>query len=74
MRVAFAAKLNAARAILGWSQTELGKRAGLIQRAVRQVEIAAVQARLSTQAQLIGAFKLLVSGDLLAGPRRAAQK
>jgi transcriptional regulator with XRE-family HTH domain len=91
MRVALAAKLKAARAILGWSQTELGKRAGVTQRAVHQIEIAAVQARLSTQAQLNeairragiwfeplprGGFKLLVSGNLLAGPRRrpAAQR
>jgi transcriptional regulator with XRE-family HTH domain len=37
-RKAFAAKLRAARAVLGWSQSKLAQRAGLTQRAVHKLE------------------------------------
>ena len=37
-RLAFAAKLRIARAALGWSQSELGARAGLTQRAIHKLE------------------------------------
>ena len=37
-RKIFAAKLRAARAILGWSQGKLAERAGLTQRAVHKLE------------------------------------
>ena len=37
-RLAFAAKLRTSRAVLGWSQSELGFRVGLSQRAVHKIE------------------------------------
>src|SRR3569623_377888 len=37
-RLAFAAKLRMSRAVLGWSQSELGFRVGLSQRAVHKIE------------------------------------
>ncbi len=37
-RCAFAAKIRVARAVLGWSQSELASRAGLTQRAVHKLE------------------------------------
>ena len=37
-RQAFAAKLRMSRAVLGWSQSELGFRVGLSQRAVHKIE------------------------------------
>jgi transcriptional regulator with XRE-family HTH domain len=37
-RKVFAAKLRAARAVLGWSQGKLAERAGLTQRAVHKLE------------------------------------
>src|SRR5262245_65938089 len=47
-----AAKVRAARAVLGWSQTKLGKRVGLTQRSVYLLERGAVQVRKSTAAAL----------------------
>lgn len=35
---AFAAKVRAGRAVLGWSQTELARRVGLTQRAIHKLE------------------------------------
>jgi transcriptional regulator with XRE-family HTH domain len=37
-RLAFAAKLRLCRAVLGWSQSELGFRVGLSQRAAHKIE------------------------------------
>ena len=37
-RYAFAAKIRLARAVLGWSQSELGFRVGLTQRAIHKLE------------------------------------
>ena len=37
-RLAFAAKVRLSRAVLGWSQSELGLRVGLSQRAVHKIE------------------------------------
>jgi transcriptional regulator with XRE-family HTH domain len=37
-RCAFAAKIRVARAVLGWSQSELAAQAGLTQRAVHKLE------------------------------------
>jgi ribosome-binding protein aMBF1 (putative translation factor) len=37
-RVAFAAKIRGARAVLGWSQRELGERVSLTQKSVYRVE------------------------------------
>lgn len=53
----FAAKVRAARAVLGWSQTELGKRTGITQRAVYRLEKAAAQARESTELRIGEALK-----------------
>ena len=47
-RQAFAAKLRLARAVLGWSQTELGRRVGLTQRAIHKLEQGETQPRRAT--------------------------
>ena len=56
-RVKFAARLRAARAVLGWSQTQLGKKAGVTQRAISQLEKAATKARRLTQDRIDKAFR-----------------
>jgi DNA-binding XRE family transcriptional regulator len=53
----FAARMRGARAVLGWSQTELGKKAGVTQRAVYRLEKAAVKARHLTQVRINKAFE-----------------
>ena len=45
-RLAFSAKLRASRAVLGLSQEQLGRSAGLTQRAVHCIESGAVQPKL----------------------------
>ncbi len=47
-RRAFAAKIRAARAILGWSQSELGLRVGLTQRAIHKIEQGDTEPRRTT--------------------------
>lgn len=47
-RLAFAAKLRLARAVLGWSQSELGFRIGLSQRAVHKIEQGDTEPRRTT--------------------------
>jgi transcriptional regulator with XRE-family HTH domain len=47
-RRAFAARLRAARAILGWSQVELASRIGLTQRAVHKLEQGNTEPRRTT--------------------------
>jgi transcriptional regulator with XRE-family HTH domain len=47
-RQVFAAKLRIARAVLGWSQTELGYRIGLTQRAVHKLEQGDTEPRRAT--------------------------
>jgi len=47
-RLAFSAKLRASRAVLGLSQEQLGRSAGLTQRAVHCIESGAVQPKLRT--------------------------
>jgi transcriptional regulator with XRE-family HTH domain len=87
-RAAFAARLRAGRAVLGWSQSELGKNAGLTQRAVYRIEKAVVTARNLTQVRIDQAFKdagleftdlsnggfeMIVSGRLLTrSPQKTA--
>lgn len=53
----FAARMRAARAVLGWSQTELGKRAKVTQRAIYRLEKAAVRARHQTEVRINKVFK-----------------
>jgi transcriptional regulator with XRE-family HTH domain len=53
----FAARMRAARAVLGWSQTELGRRAKVTQRAIYRLEKAAVRARHQTEVRINKAFK-----------------
>ena len=45
----FAAKMRAARAILGWSQSKLAARAGLTQRAVHKLEQGETEPRRATE-------------------------
>ncbi|MFZ1952210.1 MAG: helix-turn-helix transcriptional regulator [Pseudolabrys sp.] len=47
-RQAFAAKVRIVRAVLGWSQTELGLRAGLTQRAIHKLEQGETEPRRTT--------------------------
>jgi transcriptional regulator with XRE-family HTH domain len=56
-RLMFAARLRAGRAVLGWSQTELGRVAGLTQRAVYRLEKAATRPRQATQQRIEKALK-----------------
>ena len=44
----FASKVRAARALLGWSQAELGMRVGVTQRSINRLEKADVDVRCST--------------------------
>jgi transcriptional regulator with XRE-family HTH domain len=55
---AFAARIRAARAVLRWSQTELGKKAHITQRAIHRLEKAAVEARHLTLIRIDEAFKV----------------
>ena len=54
--VQFAAEVRAGRAVLGWSQTELAKRAALTQRAIYCIERNIVQTRKQTEDRIIEAF------------------
>jgi transcriptional regulator with XRE-family HTH domain len=47
-RLAFAAKVRMARAVLGWSQSELGFRVGMTQRAIHKLEQGGTEPRRST--------------------------
>jgi transcriptional regulator with XRE-family HTH domain len=47
-RRVFAAKIRAARAILGWSQSEFGLRVGLTQRAIHKLEQGDTEPRRAT--------------------------
>ncbi|HET9715210.1 MAG TPA: helix-turn-helix transcriptional regulator [Pseudolabrys sp.] len=51
-RYAFAAKIRLARAVLGWSQTELAVRAGLTQRAIHKLEQGETEPRRTTMRAL----------------------
>jgi ribosome-binding protein aMBF1 (putative translation factor) len=77
-RHCFAAKVRAARALLGWSQTDLARLAGLSQRSIYRLELAAVDIRRSTMVALEsvfadagikfeqssdGGFKIVVAGN-----------
>ena len=47
-RRAFAAKIRVVRAVLGWSQSELGFRVGLTQRAIHKIEQGDTEPRRTT--------------------------
>jgi transcriptional regulator with XRE-family HTH domain len=55
-RQQFAAQIRAARAVLGWSQTDLGERTGVTQRAIYQVENGATAPRALTRLRIEKAF------------------
>jgi predicted transcriptional regulator len=83
----FAARMRAARAVLGWSQTELGKKAQVTQRAIYRLEKAAVKPRHLTEARINkvfadagigftqlpnGGFEMIVGSQLLVwSPEKA---
>ena len=84
-----AAKVRAARAVLGWSQTKLGKRVGLTQKSVYLLELGAVQVRKSTATALetefhrlgisfidlqAGGFTMDVPASLVAKPKSVKRK
>src|SRR5262249_38394547 len=52
----FAAQIRAARAVLGWSQTDLGERTGVTQRAIYRVENGATAPRQLTRLRIERAF------------------
>ena len=51
-RHAFAAKIRLARAVLGWSQSELGVRIGMTQRAIHKLEQGETEPRRTTMRAL----------------------
>jgi ribosome-binding protein aMBF1 (putative translation factor) len=48
-RELFAAQIRAGRAVLGWSQTDLGERTGVTQRAIYRIEDGATRPRQLTR-------------------------
>jgi transcriptional regulator with XRE-family HTH domain len=68
-RLLFAGKVRAARAVIGWSQTELASKTGLTQRAIYKIEQGAVDARPATMAAIDIAFAKTGIGfeDVLEG-------
>jgi transcriptional regulator with XRE-family HTH domain len=75
----FASKIRAARALLGWSQAELGQRVGVTQRSINRLEQAGVDVRRSTAVAIEGVFRdegvsfeMVPSGGfrILVQPRR----
>jgi transcriptional regulator with XRE-family HTH domain len=84
-RCEFAAKVRAARAVLGWSQAELAQRAGITQRTVTRLEHGGVDVKHSTAIAIEvairaagivfeglprGGFRMIVSGDHRLGDNR----
>ena len=85
-RQAFAAKVRIVRAVLGWSQTELGRRVGLTQRAIHKLEQGETEPRRTTVLALEtiwreqsiefedltdGGFRVSVHPSMLKTPSRA---
>jgi transcriptional regulator with XRE-family HTH domain len=54
--VQFAAEIRAARAVLGWSQTELARRTAVTHRAIYCIEQNIVRPRTQTEERIIEAF------------------
>lgn len=88
-RSAFAAKLRMARAVIGWSQSELAFHAGLTQRSVHKLEQGETEPRRATMhaIELIwreqglefeeladGGFRVSVRAQLLDGPITAPSR
>jgi transcriptional regulator with XRE-family HTH domain len=88
-RQAFAAKVRIVRAVLGWSQTELGRRAGLTQRAIHKLEQGETEPRRTTVLALEaiwreqhiefeelpgGGFRTSVHPSMLETPSRAKSR
>ena len=88
-RRCFAAKIRAARAILGWSQSELGQHVGLTQRAIHKLEQGDTEPRRATlraieeawQAQGLefedmadGGFRVIVRAHIVDRPLAAADR
>ena len=86
---AFAAKVRVVRAVLGWSQTELGRRVGLTQRAIHKLEQGETEPRRSTVHALEqiwreqniefeelpgGGFRTSVHPSMLETPSRAKSR
>src|SRR3569623_467343 len=84
-RLAFAAKLRMSRAVLGWSQSELGFRVGLSQRAIHKIEQGDTETRRATVRAVEqiwrdegivvedldgGGFRVTVHAPVLARPAR----
>jgi transcriptional regulator with XRE-family HTH domain len=82
-RLAFAAKMRMARAMLGWSQSEFGRRVGLTQRAIHKLEQGGTEPRRATVCAIEqtwreqgldvedlaeGGFRVTVRGALLDAP------
>jgi ribosome-binding protein aMBF1 (putative translation factor) len=55
-RQLFAAQIRAGRAVLGWSQTDLGERTGVTQRAIYRIEDGATRPRQLTRRRIEKAF------------------
>jgi transcriptional regulator with XRE-family HTH domain len=55
-RLLFAAKVRVGRAVLGWSQTELGRRTGITQRAVYCIENALTRPRKVREQKIEASF------------------
>ena len=85
--VQFAAEVRAARAVLGWSQTELARRTAVTQRAIYCIEQIIVRPRKQTEERIIeafakaglafeplssGGFKLTVPNKAIAKPHRGS--
>lgn len=79
-RAAFAAKMRAARAVLGLSQDEFARHIGLTQKSIHRIEQGAVEPKLRTIAMIerfwaqqgirfehlrSGGFRLIVESDVL---------
>jgi predicted transcriptional regulator len=56
-RAQLAAKVRAGRAILSWSQSDLGEKTGLSQRSINRLELCAVDVRRSTALLIEEAFR-----------------
>ena len=54
--VQFAAEVRAARAVLGWSQTELARRTAVTQRAIYRIEKGVVLPREKTKSNILKTF------------------